>query len=162
MSRPSYCQLDEKHLPKLLATRPDIRLGKSRCLAESQVSLTQSGGVSGRPGGLVGVGHWAFWKNGRAYVVSRTGDCQEVLYLHFMGLKRSYHWWHYRPDVRYSEYSFSAAGFRPWIKAPSLVAGTVDGILSASLRSFSAVRSFAAASVSDKLRIRIKRLLRRS
>ena len=49
---------------------------------------------------------------------------EEVMLLHFIGLKRWYHWASYNPAKEYSEFGFSAAGFQPWKTPPTRAVAT--------------------------------------
>ncbi len=117
-----YESLDEKELTKALAHASDIRYIRAEKLAESQLSISPDGRMVGRTSGVVGDPNEFYWTDGRTFIRSPGGQPQEVMYLHFIGLKRSYHWASYDPAREYTEFGFSAAGFQPWKTPPTRAA----------------------------------------
>ena len=114
-----YESLDEIELAKALSNAPDIRYMRPTRLAESQLSISAQGRMIGRTAGVEGDPKAFYWSDGRTFVKSRDRQPQEVMYLHFIGLKRSYHWKEYDPARKYMEFSFSSAGFQPWKSPPT-------------------------------------------
>src|SRR5262249_52119343 len=140
---------------------PEIRWSMARTLRESQLTLTPSGRMMGRTSGVLGDQHKGYWRAGRSFIERREQSAQEVLYLHFMGLKRSYNWKNYDPTRTYEEFSFSGAGFLPWINAPDPWSELRTAIRGGALTALSSARGFVAETMSDELRLRAKELLRR-
>lgn len=153
--------LDEIPLNNALVQAGDIRYIRAERLVESQLSISAYGRMVGRTCGVEGSPNEFYWADGHTFVRSPGGQPQEVMYLHFIGLKRSYHWATYDPEREYSEFGFSAAGFQPW-KTPSTRAAAVrlkaTGI---TLRSLSWARAKVAARLSSSSRHKLKSLLSR-
>jgi hypothetical protein len=153
--------LDEYGMAEVVASNPEIRWSMARTLRESQLTLTAHGQMMGRTSGVLGDQHKGYWRGGRSYIESRKHGPQEVLYLHFMGLKRNYHWKYYDPTTTYEEFSFSAAGFVPWICAPDPWSEVKTTIRGGVLRALSSARGMVAQAIPDELRFRAKEILRR-
>jgi hypothetical protein len=156
-----HCALDEDGMTEVVAANPGIRWSKARTLRESQLTLTANGQMMGRTFGVLGDQHRGYWRAGRSYIESREHSPQEVLYLHFMGLKRSYHWKYYDPTRTYEEFSFSAAGFLPWICAPDRWSELKTAIRGGALLALSSLRGMVAQAMPDDMRFRAKEILRR-
>jgi hypothetical protein len=154
-------RLDEDGLSKVMAARPDIRWSMARTLSESQLTLTPQGQMMGRTSGVLGDRHKGFWRTGHSFIESPTYGPQEVLYLHFMGLKRSYHWKYYDPERAYEEFSFSAAGFLPWIYKPNSLTQLRIAARGGALSTLSSARGMAARVIPNELRLFAKEFLRR-
>lgn len=119
-----YESLDEIELTKALAQANDVRYIRAERLAESQLSISAQGRTVGRTLGVMGEPNEFYWADGHTFIRSSGRQPQEVMYLHFIGLKRSYHWAAYHPARKYSEFGFSAAGFQPWKTPPTRAAAT--------------------------------------
>jgi hypothetical protein len=154
-----YLSLDEKQMTALLEATPSLRWDRPRRLAESQLSLSDLGRMVGRTTGVEGDPDEFFSSRGRTFVRASGHEAQEVLYLHFIGLKRSYHWSRYDPTVDYEEFAFSAAGFRPWRVPPSFWHRWERTASGGALRLVSRVRSAMAASLSTGRRQAVKRVI---
>jgi hypothetical protein len=152
---------DEEGMTEVVAAHPEIRWSMARSLRESQLTLTSRGQMMGRTSGVLGDQHKGYWRAGRSFIESREHSPQEVLYLHFMGLKRSYHWKYYDPTRTYEEFSFSAAGFLPWVCAPDPWSELKSAIRGGALQSLSSARGLIARAMPDELRFRAKEILRR-
>jgi hypothetical protein len=151
-----YESLDEKELTKALARASDIRDVRSNTLAESQLSISADGRMVGRTHGVVGDPKEFYWADGHTFVASPGRQPQEVMYLHFIGLKRSYHWTAYDPGRKYAEFGFSAAGFQPWKTPPTRAAAIRIQGRQLALRSLSWGRAQVAKRVSTRLRHKLK------
>ena len=151
-----YESLDENEFTKVLANHPDVRYAKSETLAESQLSISAEGRMVGRTQGVVGDPDEFYWADGHTFIKTRSGAPQEVLYLHFIGLKRSYHWKLYDPAKDYREYGFSAVGFQPWKAPPTRIAAAQRNAQALALRSLSWGRAQVAARLSTSVRHKLK------
>lgn len=161
IAKMSYASLDEDGMAKVVAASPEIRWSMAQTLSESQLTLTAHGQMMGRTSGVLGEQHKGYWRAGRSFIESREHSPQEVLYLHFMGLKRGYHWKYYDPTRTYDEFSFSAAGFLPWIRAPGPWSELKTAIRGGALLAVSSARGMVTQSIPDELRFRTKEILRR-
>jgi hypothetical protein len=155
-----YSALDEEQMARVVAANPEIRCSMARTLSESQLTLTAHGQMMGKTSGVLGDQHKGYWRAGRSFIESREHGPQEVLYLHFMGLKRKYHWKYYDPTSTYEEFSFSAAGFLPWICAPDPWTELKTVIRGGALGALSSARGMVAQAMPDELRFRAKEILR--
>jgi hypothetical protein len=151
-----YESLDEKELTKALAQASDIRYIRAERLAESQLSISSDGQMVGRTLGVAGNPNEFYWADGHTFVRSSKGQPQEVMYLHFIGLKRSYHWAAYDPARTYAEFGFSAAGFQPWKTPPTGAAATRLKAREFALRSLSWGRAQLAKRVSTSFRHKLR------
>ena len=161
LNAPEYCSIDENDMQAFLPTMPSVRRGVSSGLHESQTSLSSSGRMIGRTQGVLGHPHEFTWRGGRTLIRSHGRDAQEVMYLHFIGLKRRYHWTAYDPAIEARECSFSAAGFRPWATPPTPVARLGTIIRGTALGGLETVRGAVARSISEKQRRTAKKVLAR-
>ena len=152
---------DEEGMTALVAARPDIHWGMAQSLRESQLTVNATGRMMGRTAGVMGDRHKMYSKFGRTFIKGRGHTAQEVLYLHFMGLKRPWHWTNFNPARKYDEFSFSSAGFSPWISPPDLATKVVTHIKGQSLRAVSAARGAFAKAMPETLRLKVKEMLRR-
>lgn len=116
--------------------------------------------MAGRTYRVLGDRHRSYWQSGHAFIESREHGPQEVLYLHFMGLKRSYHWVDYDPTRAYGEFSFSAAGFVPWISPPDQWSRLKTVVRAGAHQALSSARG-GFARVLPELRCHAKEILRR-
>jgi hypothetical protein len=156
LNSPEYESLDEKGLTKALAQARDIRYLRAEKLVESQLSISANGQMVGRTLGVVGDPNEFYWADGHTFIRESGRDPQEVMYLHFIGLKRSYHWAAYEPARDYAEFGFSAAGFLPWKTPPTrAVAGRVKA-RALTLRSLSWCRAQVARRASTSVRHKVK------
>jgi hypothetical protein len=156
LNSPEYESLDEKELTKALAQASDIRQIRADKLAESQLSISADGRMVGRVLDVVGDPNEFYWADGHTFVGSSGRQPQEVMYLHFIGLKRSYHWAAYDPAREYTEFGFSAAGFQPWKTPPTRAAATRLKARALTLRSLSWGRAQVARRLSTSFRHKLK------
>ncbi len=161
LATPASAFVDEDGLSKVMAAIPDIRWSMARKLCESQLTLTAAGQMMGRTSGVLGTQHKGFWRAGHSFIKSAEYGRQEVLYLHFMGLKRSYHWKYYDPKKTYEEFSFSAAGFLPWVCPPNSWTRLRVAARGGALLTLSSARGMAARAMPGELRLVAKEILRR-
>jgi hypothetical protein len=151
-----YESTDEKEFDKLIRGGIDINYVKPTSLRQSQLSISSDGRMVGRTQGVVGDPNEFYWSDGRTFVKAPGSDPQEVLYLHFIGLKRSYHWTGYDPNTQYEEFSFSAAGFLPWRTPPTAIARIKHYTKVTALRTISWARSQVAKRLSTRFRHKLK------
>lgn len=156
LNSPEYESLDEKELDKALAQAGDIRRIRPEKLLESQLGIGADGRMIGRTLEVVGNPNQFYWANGHTFIASAGRQPQEVMYLHFMGLKRSYHWATYDPATDYPEFGFSAAGFQPWKAAPTATDAIRLKTRGMTLRSLSWGRGQVAARLPTSFRHRLK------
>jgi hypothetical protein len=152
----NYESTDEKALEKLIRDGVDIRHTKAANLRHSQLSISAAGRMVGRTQGVVGDPNEFYWSDGRTFVKAPGSDPQEVLYLHFIGLKRSYHWTEYNRSVQYKEFAFSAAGFLPWRTPPTVLAALKHHARITALRVVGWSRAQVARHFSTEFRHKLK------
>ena len=152
---------DEHGMAEVMDQNPHIRWDMSRSLRESKLTITPQGKMMGRTNGVVGAQHRFFWKSGYTFIRGLDLDAQEVLYLHFMGLKRAWHWTAYDPTRTYEEFSFSAAGFVPWVSPPNAWTDLKFRVMGTAIRALSVARGRIAQAMPSGFRLRMKELLRR-
>ena len=155
-----HMSCDELGMSQVLAANPEIRWSMARSLSESQFTIKANGKMMGQTSGVLGSRHRIYWRNGSAFIKSREYGQQEVLYLHFMGLKRGYHWVTYDPNRVYEEFSLSANGFVPWVDPPSNWHYWKIATRGGAMYLVSSARGMAAKIVPNKTRLRIKEMLR--
>ncbi len=156
LDSPEYESLDEKELAKALAHADDIRYVRAEKLEESQLSIAADGRMVGRTHGVLGDPNEFYWADGHTFIRSPGGQPQEVMYLHFIGLKRSYHWDVYDPEREYSEFGFSAAGFQPWRTPPTRAAAARLKARQLTLSSLSWGRGQIAKHLPTEIRHKVK------
>ncbi len=156
-----YKSVDETLLERYLQGSRKYRVKFAQQLSQSQLTITAEGRMMGQTSGVQGHAHEFFVIDGRCFVRGAGCAAQEVLYLHFMGLKRSYHWRRYDPARSYPEFAFSAAGFLPWVTPPTRMAAL--GVYSRALwlRQVFVARALVAKWMPTKARLRLKEWLRR-
>lgn len=159
LNSPDSFQLDEKGMTEVLDATPEVRRDRPRELSESQLSISSEGRMVGRTSGVLGVRHRFYWQEGKAYVHGRGHPQQEVLYLHFMGLKRAYHWTKYDAAVEYAAFGLSGGGFQPWVVPPTIWARSRWAVRSEMLRQLSRIRTVAAKNMPNSWRRQVKGLL---
>ena len=156
-----HTYMDELGMSQVMAANPTIRWRMSRNLRESQLTLTHRGQMMGSTDGVSGERHRTYWRSGHTFIESREFGPQEVLYLHFMGLKRSYHWVAYDPAKTYDEFLFSGAGFVPWISPPNQMEWLKTAVRAGTFQALSSARGKFARAIPNEFRLRTKELLRR-
>jgi hypothetical protein len=156
LNSPEYESLDEKELDKALARATGIRCIRAEKLTESQLSISAEGRMIGRTRGVEGDPDEFYWADGHTFVKASGRQPQEVMYLHFIGLKRAYHWADYNSLEVYNEYGFSAAGFQPWRTPPTMPAAARLKARTVMLRSLSWARGQVAARLSTSFRHKLK------
>ena len=112
--------------------------------------------MMGETFGVRGKKHRLFYDSGSTFIQGEYEQPQEVLYLHFMGLKRGYHWMRFDTEKKYDSYSFSSAGFRPWVQVPSNLNRCEEIVMGSLLKCTSKARAKLARSISSETRFRIK------
>ena len=154
--------VDEAGMEEVVASSPDVRWSMAHSLSESQLTVNANGKMMGQTNGVRGTRHSFFWRDGHAYIEEKaSGRPQEVLYLHFMGLKRQIHWGKYDPSKACPEFSFSAAGFLPWVDPPTLWHRWSAVVRSFVFLSISTARGAIARAMPAEARLMLKELLRR-
>lgn len=114
---PTTQLLEERLFPKVVETEPTIRLVRSRPLPEELKSTFGKVGVTFDFKGCVAYSDKpdapvVRWEKGKVYYTSGIGITTEVLYLHFMGLKRWWHWVGFKPGALPREaHYFSRLGY---------------------------------------------------
>jgi hypothetical protein len=156
LNSPESHVLDEGPMLTLLESSPDVRWDRPRCLAESQLTVSDRGRMVGRTTGVIGDPDEFYWSRGRTYVKAPGYGPQEVLYLHFIGLKRFYHWTRYEAGVVYDEFALSAAGFQPWRRPPTFWDRVDCACRGSVLSRVGRVRGAAAASLTTARRQKLK------
>lgn len=151
-----YESVDEREMGKLIDAATDVRRVRPANLRQSQLSISEQGRMVGRTLGVAGDPTEFYWSDGRTFVRSRGSEPQECLYLHFIGLKRSYHWADYDPAREYKEFAFSAAGFQPWRTPPAGLAAVRQVTRAAAMRALGSTRSQIARRLSTTARHKIK------
>lgn len=146
---------DEFGMEQLISAHPEFRSKFADNIFESQVSLDYKGEVVGMPDFRAN-----YVKDGKTYVVTKSWQTQEVLYIHFMGLKRPYHWLRYDPTEHYFNFSFSATGFLPWLNPPTKMEFVKEIILRCLMKMIGSIRLFFSRNITDEMRITLKRFLR--
>jgi hypothetical protein len=153
-----YC--DEQCMADVLSASSDVRVSMARSLQESQLTVDANGQMIGRTSGVIGNPDRFYWRDGRTFIKSRGSDPQEVLYIHFLGLKRNYHWNRFDSLREYEHFSLSAAGFAPWVVAPDNRSYWQDLIQGRALRVLSSARAFLARTLPASVRLRAKEAMR--
>ncbi len=156
-----YKSVDETLLEQYLRSSRKYRVKHAQQLSQSQLTVTAEGRMMGQTSGVLGKAHEFFYRNGRCFIQGAGFDAQEVLYLHFMGLKRSYHWRRYDPANSYPEFAFSAAGFLPWVTPPTRMAALGVYCRALWLRQVFVARALVAKWMPTQARLRLKEWLRR-
>lgn len=161
LNLPEYQSLDEIELTSALAEVDGIRCVRAERLVESQMSISAYGRMVGRTLGAVGNPNEFYWSDGHTFIKSPGRDPQEVMYLHFIGLKRSYHWTSYDPAREYEQFGFSAVGFQPRGGLLNPIAAVQFKAMELTLRSLSWGRAQMAARLSTNGRHKLKSWLSR-
>lgn len=143
---------DEEGMAKLAASHPEYRVSRPAGMEHAGVSLELNGRVVGAHERLTG-----YCRDGRTFVAGPSVAEREVLYLHFIALKRDYHWARYDSGKAYPAYSFGPSGFRPWISAPN---PGLEFFRDEFYRALGAIRLWIAGHTPDKARVLIKRWLK--
>lgn len=121
--KPTRTAIDERAITSVLLQCPDIRYGRSRSLQEqidrerAEIGVTAFSSVM-----LVGLGAYpgfsAEWSKGKCVLDLANGHRPEIMYFHFMALKRWPFWLLYFAQQDYGAFSISGVGFLPFILRP--------------------------------------------
>lgn len=121
---PGTTFMDEGGLTEALRTHPEIRWRPTRDVAREYASGHAAVGATllhdGRVFEFDGRAPVAcVWDGQRTFVRDPARGDIEVLYIHFMGLKRPYQWLRYDPAATHSGCTFSLLGFRGGMIEPA-------------------------------------------
>lgn len=116
-SKPANTSLDELPFGAALNVLPGVRFSKPNSLAvELSAAFCKFGLTFDYAGAIAGLDQQtpmiAEWRNGATYLLFQTGPDKEVLYIHFMGNKRGWHWMFFDADsAKNSIHRFSRIGY---------------------------------------------------